>query len=196
MSDQVNNTKQPRRSKLWIPIIIFSVSFLILVAGVVFAAWSASSQHDSALPSNAMSALAQAIRTYHKQTGRFPKNFIELNKRIWQGSRSNQISEDGKYLLAAKGHYSYTLHVVDEVTAGIWAVPVGPRKEEAATHFWYLTPDKVECWMGPALTSNNIGVVGSIPSEEQLRWLMMTRQQSVPKTQANGSKGFFSFLPF
>jgi len=84
---------------------------------------------------------------------------------------------------------------VNPVKAALWAAPVGPRYEEAATHFWYLTPTQVEKWMGPALTPQNAGVVKTIPSKQQLRWLMMTEQMPSMQTAKRAKTGF-SFLAF
>jgi hypothetical protein len=144
-----------------------------------------------------------ALRAFHKQTGRFPRDFHELDERIWKGARRAQISPDGKSLNALQSHYYYTLHTINlldpahatvPVKAGIWAVPTGTRAGEAATCFWYVTPQTIERWMGPALTRENISAVNSIPSEQQLALLVMIRQPSDSTPTQQSSKGIFSIF--
>lgn len=205
-NEQALNTTQARRGRLRFTFIIAALSLVLLVIALVFSVWARNSEREANLPVPAMETVVLALRTFHQQTGRFPRDFRELNERLWRGERSRQISPDGKSLVAPASRYYYTLHTVNPadptratvpVKAGIWAVPMGERAQEAATYFWYVTPRDIERWMGPALTRENVGAVRSIPSEEQLALLTMTRQAAngvsltAPKTN-----GIFSFFPF
>ncbi len=152
-----------------------------------------------------METVVLALRTFHQQTGRFPVNFHELDERLWKGARHAQISPDGKSLNAPQSHYYYTLHTINPpdpahamqpAKAGIWGVPTGERAGEAATYFWYVTPHNIERWMGPALTRENVGAVNSIPSEQQLALLVMTRQPPGVTSQQTASKSIFSIFGF
>lgn len=187
-------------------LIIAGLSLALLVVAVIYSAWSRNRDREAKLPVPAVETVALALRTFHQQTGRFPRDFRELDERVWKGARSKQISPDGKTLTAPASNYLYTLHTINPVDptrttgpvkAGIWAVPTGERAQESATYFWYVTPQKIEGWMGPALTRENIGAVRGIPSEQQLALLTMMRQPpggislTAPK-----SSGVFSFLPF
>lgn len=176
---------------------IFAAALALLIISAIYGAVAASRAHDSQMPVVALDAVASALRTYHQQTGQFPKDFRELDERLWHGSKAGRISTDGKSILSPGGNYYYTLHRVDGTRVGVWAVPVGPRSEEAATHFWYITPDKIERWMGPALTRDNVGVVRAIPSEEQLALLVMTKQPAAyTATKASPSHGIFSLFGY
>lgn len=200
--------KQPlaQKGRMRFTLIISALSLLLLIAAAIYSAWAGNHEHESQLPVPALETVALALRTFHGQTGRFPRDFRELDERVWRGSRSKQISPDGMTLIAPSSHYLYTLHTInpadparatEPAKAGIWAVPTGERAQEAATYFWYVTPQRIEGWMGPALTRENIDTVRAIPSEQQLALLTMTRQPpgGVSLT-APKSRGIFSFLPF
>ncbi len=176
---------------------IFAATLALLIISAIYGAVAASRARDSQMPAVALETVVSALRTYHQQTGQFPKDFRELDKRLWNGSKAGRISTDGKSLLSPSGNYYYTLHQVDATRAGVWAVPIGVRSEEAATHFWFITPDKIERWMGPALTHDNVGVVKAIPSEEQLALLVMTKQPAANTAgKSSPSHGIFSLFGY
>ena len=185
--------------------IFVALSLVLLVVSMIYSGWAREQERGANMPVPAMETIVLALRTFHQQTGRFPRDFRELDERVWRGERRAQISPDGKSLVAPQSRYYYTLHSVNPpdparatqpVKAGIWAVPTGERAGEAATHFWYVTPRDIERWMGPALTRENIGALGSIPSESQLALLVMTRQPPGATAQQPASKGIFSLLGF
>lgn len=195
MNNQPGEAKRPQKFKLLFSIIFCAVALFLMVGAFIYSSWAAQHRYEAEMPKVALSSLGQALRTFHAQTGRFPDSLRELDARMWKGKRASQISADGRTLLAASGHYSYTYHKASATACAVWAMPVGSRYEEAATHFWYLTPTQVEKWMGPALTPENVNAVNSIPSEPQLRWLMMT-QQPASQGGERQKKGGFSLLPF
>ncbi len=176
---------------------IFAAALALLIVSAIYGAVAASRARDSQMPAVSLDTVARALRTYHQQTGHFPKNFRELDERLWNNSKSQRISTDGQSLLSPSGNYYYTLHQVDATRAGVWAVPIGARSEEAATHYWYITPDKIERWMGPALTHDNVGVVKVVPSEEQLALLVMTKQPVADAVvKSSPSHGIFSLFGY
>jgi len=204
-NEQALNSTQARRGRLRFTFIIAALSLVLLVVALVFSAWARNNEREANMPVPAMETVTLALRTFHQQTGRFPRDFRELNERVWRGERSGQISPDGKSLVAPASRYYYTLHTVNPTDptrattpakAGIWAVPTGMRAREAVTYFWYVTPRDIERWMGPALTRENIGAIRSIPSEEQLALLVMTRQSAGAIASQPASKGIFSIFGF
>lgn len=187
MNNQSNNPVRTNSSKFRFTYIVLVLSFILLIVSLVYSSWRKNNEHEANLPKCGIETVVVAIRTFHQQTGRFPKDFLELNERIWKGTKREQISEDGKSLNAPSSHYFYTLHVINPVEnikakepskAGVWAIPTGPRANDAATHFWYITPNDTERWMGPALTSQNIDAIKTIPTEGQLALLVMTKQKT------------------
>ena len=195
------------QSKLRFTYLILVLSLALLIIASIYSAWSRNREHEANMPVPALDAVVVALRTFHQQTGHFPENFRELDEKLWKGTRRGQISEDGKSLNAPASHYYYTLHTMnpsrprksgdakEPIKAAIWAVPTGPRASEAATYFWYVTPDRIERWMGPALTPENISAVKTIPSEQQLALLVMTRQLG-DNISPPANRGIFSILGF
>jgi len=206
MNHQPDLHSRPPRSRLRFTYVTLACTFVLVVAAAVYSAWERSRAHEADLPIPALETVVVALRTYHAQTGRFPSSFRELDERVWKGQRRAQISTDGMSLDAPGSHYYYTLHNVtpsrasaangeETIKAALWAVPTGPRAGEAATHFWYVTPDRIERWAGPALTAENVGAVKTIPSEQQLALLVMTRQPQ-SATASTSNRGILSALGF
>lgn len=210
MNNQTNNPVRPNSSssKFRFSYIVLVLSFAILITSLIYSSWRRHNEHEANLPKCGIETVVAAIWIFHQQTGRFPKDFLELDERIWKGAKREQISVDGKSLNAPSSHYFYTLHVISSFSdiksegkikkdiskAGIWAVPTGSRSNEAATHFWYITPNDTERWMGPALTSQNINAVKTIPTEQQLTLLVMTKQST--NNLKEHSTSSFPFLGF
>ncbi len=204
-NEQTLKSHPPRSGRLRFTFVIAALSLALLVVALIFSAWARNNEREANMPVPAMESVVLALRTFHQQTGRFPRDFRELNERVWRGERSGQILSDGMSLVAPASRYYYTLHTVSPpdpmhaitpAKAGIWAVPTGMRAQEAGTYFWYVTPRDIERWMGPALTRENIGAIKSIPSEEQLALLVMTRQPAGAIASQPASKGIFSILGF
>ena len=198
--------KQPssRKGRMRFTLTIAALSLVTLIISMIYSSWSRERAREANMPVPAMETVVLALRTFHQQTGRFPRDFSELDERVWKGARRAQISPDGKSLNAPQSRYYYTLHTINPpdttratqpAKAGIWAVPTGERAAEAATYFWYVTPQDTERWMGPALTRENVGAVNSVPSEQRLALLVMTRQPA-GATQHSASKGIFTFFGF
>lgn len=190
---------------MYFTLIIAGLSLALLISSLVYSSWSHERQREANMPQPAMETIVLALRTFHQQTGRFPRDFNELDERVWKGARHSQISPDGKSLNAPQSRYYYMLHTINPpdptrtmlpAKAGIWAVPTGERASEAATYFWYVTPQDIERWMGPALTRENVGAINSIPSEQQLALLVMTRQPPGTPSPQSASKGIFSIFGF
>ena len=207
MNNPPDKPTRLQQSRLRFTYLILVLSLALLIIALIYSAWSGNREHEANMPVLALETVVVALRTFHQQTGRFPETFRELDERLWKGTRRAQVSDDGKSLNAPASHYYYTLHTInpphpgvgrndkEPIKAAIWAVPTGPRASEAATYFWYVTPDKIERWMGPALTPENIGAVKTIPSEQQLALLVMTRQAE-GNISSPAKRGIFSIPGF
>ena len=204
-NEQALKTTQPRGGRLRFTFVLAALTMVLFVVAFVYSGWARNREREANMPVPAMETVVLALRSFHQQTGRFPRDFRELDERVWRGARGGQISPDGKSLVAPASRYYYTLHSVNPddparapqpAKAGIWAVPTGERAQEAATYFWYVTPRDIERWMGPALTRENIGAIKSIPSEEQLALLAMSRQPTGTAAFQSTSRGIFSIFGF
>lgn len=199
MNNQNNNPVRSGNNRLRFSYIVLCLSIVLLIVSLIYSSWKHNSEHEAELPICGIETVVAALRSFYQQTGRFPKDFRELDERIWKGAKREQISGDGKSLNAPASHYFYVLHVINtsekanaiqQPKAGLWAVPTGVRASEAATHFWYITPTDIERWMGPALTAQNISAVKTIPTEQQLALLVMNKQAGEKSGKAVNQKVF------
>lgn len=175
---------------------IFIGSLLLLIASIFFSAFTANRAYEAQLPQQNIEKLVRDMRQFHSQAGRFPRDFHELDERLWHHERSERIANDGMSLSSPSNNYHYTLHTVAGDRACIWAVPTGARAGEAATHFWYITPTRVERWMGAALTLQQVNIVKDVPTEAQLALLAMTKQTTNESESHTQARSVFSFLGF
>ena len=113
-----------------------------------------------------------------QQTGRFPANFRELEARVWRHKQSPDFGADGRSLTVA--NYFYIYYPVDASTCTVWIVPVGPRRDEVATHFLLLTPSGLRRWKGVPLTLDEVKKLPSaVPQYNEMALLGMTEQQPI-----------------
>jgi hypothetical protein len=84
-------------------------------------------------PRLAADNLVKALRTHHRQTGRFPADFRELEARVWKHKQPPDFGADGRSLSISNYHYIYNPAGAGVCT--ICIIPIGPRREEGATHF-------------------------------------------------------------
>ena len=76
-------------------------------------------------------------------------------------------------------YYLYTL--ISPTRSTVWAIPVGPKPEEANTYFLILTPDDREKWKGPALDLKEVAAISGTPTYSQLALLGMIKQDPLPQ---------------
>jgi len=154
------------------------VALAITYASInIASAWRANNQ----VPRLAVDSLVKALRAYHRQVGSFPKDFRELESRVWKHKQAPDFGADGRSLSAA--YYYYIYYPVDAHTSTIWVVPMGPRREVGSTHFLLLTPDSLRRWKGAPLSLDEIKKLPSVPQYKEMGVLGMTEQQPVDLTK-------------
>jgi hypothetical protein len=136
-------------------------------------AWRAGQQ----TPRLAADSLVKALRAHHRQTGRFPADFRELEARVWKHKKSPDFGADGRSLSVANYYYLYTRVNAEGCT--IWIVPTGPRREEASTHFLLLSPTNLRRWKGAPLSLDEVRKLPPAPSYAEMAVLGMTEQQQI-----------------
>jgi hypothetical protein len=162
----------------------FRFSYLILGFSIVaaigshfYSLWVASQQEKALLPRPAVDQIVKALRSHHKQTGRFPKDFTELQARVWQNKQPRSIGEDGRSLTMANYYYIYSL--VNPGACTLWAIPINKRREEGSTFFLALSPESARRWKGAPLAFDEIKRLPSLPDPAQLAILGLTEQKAV-----------------
>jgi hypothetical protein len=147
--------------------------FVVYAAAIILESWRLREQ----TPRLAADSLVKALRAHHRQTGRFPLDFRELEARVWKHKKAPEFGADGRSLSVA--NYFYLYHPVDARTATIWIIPTGPKREEGSTHFLLLTPDNLRRWKGAPLTLDEVSKLTPVPHYQQMHLLGMTEQQPI-----------------
>ncbi len=128
-------------------------------------------------PRLAVDSLVKALRTYHRQTGRFPTDFRELEVRVWKHKNPPDFGPDGRSLSIANYHYIY--HPAGVRVCTIWIIPTGPRRDEGATHFLLLYPDNLRRWKGSPLSLDEIRTLPPVPQYREMALFGMTEQPQI-----------------
>jgi hypothetical protein len=123
-------------------------------------------------PRLAADSLVKALRTHHRQTGRFPADFRELEARVWKHKEPPDFGADGRSLSIANYHYIY--HPVDAGACTIWIIPTGPRRDEGATHFLLLYPHSLRRWKGAPLSPDEAKSLPPVPQYREMALFGMT----------------------
>jgi len=124
------------------------------------------------LPQLAAASLVRELRAYHKALGRFPESFEELDRRRKVEGRAYELS--GRAISAR--HYFYVMSALDAHRVTVWAIPAGPRREEAATHFIVVEPEELSVWKGAAIPIADVAAVHSNPTRGELAALGLVEQ--------------------
>lgn len=85
----------------------------------------------------------------------------------------------GRSLMVGNYYYLYTW--VSPTRCTLWAIPIGPRAEEANSYFLVLTPTDREKWKGPALQLKEAATISGTPTYAQLGILGMVKQDPLPQ---------------
>ncbi|HEY7546387.1 MAG TPA: hypothetical protein VID27_15975 [Blastocatellia bacterium] len=166
-----------KRSKMRISFAMVGLAFAALIITYAGVAVVTAIRTRDSVPRLAIDSMVRALRTHHQQTGRFPADFRELEARVWKHKQPQDFGADGRTLTVANYYYIY--HLVDARTATIWAVPTGPRREEASTHFLVLTPEWLRRWRGAPLELDEVVRLRPVPDLRDLAVLGLTEQSPI-----------------
>jgi hypothetical protein len=175
------------------------ISFIILIVVCVFSIicyvywrWSSTQAYEALLPRLGADTMVKGLRQYQRQTGQFPPNLAELEDRhIWNHPVRPDFGPIKSSVSAANYYYLYTK--VSPLSFALWAIPSGPRREEATTHFmvvWLVGPGNGELptvirhWKGPALSKSDIQKLEPVPSNDVLQVMGMTEQPIIDQRQS------------
>jgi hypothetical protein len=132
-------------------------------------------------PRLAVDSLVKALRAHHRQTGRFPADFRELEARVWKHKTQPNFGVDGRSLSVANYYYLY--HPVDGGACTLWIIPTGPRRDEGSTHFLVLSPDSLRRWKGAPLSLDEVSKLRGVPRYGEMSLLGMTEQAQINLTK-------------
>ena len=167
--------QQPTRKKFRLSFVTLGISLAAFIISFVFVTVLGKRRQSEQTPRLAVDSLVKALRNYHKQAGRFPADFRELDARVWNHKKAPDFGADGRNLSVA--NYVYLYHQVEAGSATIWIIPTGPRREEGSTHFLLLRPDSLRRWKGVPLSLDKIKGLPAVPQYRQMALLGMTEQE-------------------
>lgn len=171
----MNQTAGRPRMRISFLMLGFAAAALVVIYATVslLDAWRAGEQR----PRLAADSLVKALRAHHRQTGRFPADFRELEARVWKHKKAPDFGADGRSLSVA--NYFYLYHPAPAGVCTIWIVPTGPRREEGSTHFLLLAPDALRRWRGAPLSLDELKKLPPAPQYREMALLGMTEQQQI-----------------
>ncbi len=123
------------------------------------------------MPQPQIEKLVKDLRLFHSRTKRFPRNFAEINDLIWHTRPTPNYGAEGRQARAKNYYYYYTR--VNDGQCAIWAIPLGPRRQDASAFFLVLSPEWWRVWKGEALEEAAIRAIPAIPSADELANLQM-----------------------
>ncbi|MDX6444386.1 MAG: hypothetical protein QOH71_1460 [Blastocatellia bacterium] len=123
--------------------------------------------------------LIKGLRQYQKTNATFPLSLNEVEATVWKHPNPPPYGLGGRSMVIRNYYYLYTL--ISPTRSTVWAIPVGPKPEEANTYFLILTPDDREKWKGPAFDLKEVAAISGTPTYSQLALLGMIKQDSLPQ---------------
>src|SRR5215213_8520892 len=178
-----------RKQRIKMTFVLLPVCIIIVIISYVYGAWARSESEKQLVPRLGVDSMVKGLRQYQRETGQFPRDFSELDKRIWKYKTAPDFGSTKRTLSVANYYYVYAK--TDPLTCTIWAIPSGPKREEGSTHFLVITPDVIRRWKGPALSKNEIDSIAPEPTSNLLITLGMTEQGIIDQQEKKRSAGLF-----
>lgn len=123
--------------------------------------------------------LIKGLRQYQKTKAKFPPSFSEVEATVWKHPNPPPYGHGGRSVVIRNYYYLYTF--ISPTRSTVWAIPVGPKPEDANTYFLILTPDDREKWKGPAFDLKEVSAISGTPTYSQLALLGMIKQDPPQK---------------
>lgn len=169
----MNPTKRRMRASL----ALFGATVAAIIVSYTAVAITEARQWREQAPRLAVDSLVKALKAHHKQTGRFPADFRELEARVWKHKTQPDYGVDGRSFSVANYYYLY--HFVDGSACTIWIIPIGPRRDEGSTHFLLLSPTSLRRWRGAPLSLDEARKLPGVPQYREMGLLGMTEQPQI-----------------
>jgi len=180
------------KTGLKISFILLIVAAVVTIGCYIYSRWAESQRQQELLPRLAADSMIKGLRQYQRQAGQFPSDLAELEQRVWRHEKSPDFGPTKRTLTVANYYYMYSR--VDPLTCALWAIPSGPRREEASTHFVVVGPEVIRRWKGPALSKSDMDKLAPVPTSDVLSVLGMTEQPMIDQ-RSGGNRAASSPVP-
>lgn len=161
-------------NSLKISLVLIPIAILLVVGVYIYSLWTSERQRAAELPIEAADVMMRDLLAFHKKRGGFPKDLKELEGVVWKKKDIRSYSNDKRGI--TRRHYYYLYTPVSHHRFTLWAIPIGPQREEAATWFLVVTPELQRRWKGGALSPEDVKRLSLDPSVNQLSVLGLIEQ--------------------
>lgn len=172
-----------RISKLRLSFIFAAITVSVGAISYVYHIYKLFQDSQINKPKPQVERLVKDLRRFHAQRKSFPNSFVEINQLIWRTTPKPDYGVAGRQA-RTKNYYYYYTKVSDDACV-FWALPLGPRRDYAASYFVVLSPEWMRSWRGQAMSDKQIAMIPAIPLPAVLVELKM---QETPSRIFNASK--------
>lgn len=166
------------KRRVGVSYILLAVSIVVYVGSLAYSSYAAEWRAKAQTPRiDPILKIIKDLRQYQRTKATFPENFNQLDASVWKRSSPGNYGKDGRSLILAHYYYLYTR--VDKERCTLWAIPIGPRSDDASSYFLILTPTGREKWKGPSLQLKEAATISGTPTYAELGVLGMVQQDPV-----------------
>lgn len=170
------------KRRLGFSYILLPVAVVIYLGSWVYSSYAAEWQAKTQTPRiDPILKIIKDLRQYQRIKATFPQDFNQVESAIWKHSNPPAFGAGGRSLVLSNYYYFYTW--VSPTRCTLWAIPIGPRTEEANSYFLILTPTDREKWKGPPLQLKEAAAISGTPSYAQLGVIGMVKQDSLQQSK-------------
>jgi hypothetical protein len=164
-------------NSLKISLVLIPIAFLLVVGVYIHSLWAAERKTTAELPVEAADAMMRDLLSFHKRRGGFPRDLKELEGVVWEKKGSRSYSKDKRGLTHRNYYYLYTRITHHHFT--LWAIPMGGRREDAASRFLLVTTENCRRWKGPAIPIEQAKEIHPNPTVNELSLLGLIEQSKL-----------------
>ena len=164
-------------NRLKISLVLFPMASVLLIGIYAYSLWKDERQRSAQIPVDAASMMMRDLLAFHGKHGSFPGDLKKLEGVVWEKKPDRDFSVEYRALSHRHYFYLYTRLTAHRFT--LWAIPTGPARDEAATWFLHVTPDRCRRWKGAALPIESTGKLVTAPSTTELGVLGLTEQLKI-----------------
>jgi len=164
--------------------VVFGIAVLTAACSYGYGVYAESKRQDALLPRLALASLVRDARKFEALTGRMPRSFDEIEEFVWK-HKGLKPAFDKSGTAYALGNYLYIIHGIDTRATAVWAVPVGPRRDEESSHYVIISTIGIAHWKGAAIKLDDFDKLTPNPEVSELAALGLVRQpdeKQDPKT--------------
>ena len=163
----------------------FSYVLLMISAVIYLGSWTYSSyasewRAKAEVPQiDGILKIIKGVRQYQKVHATFPQTLTQVEDEVWKHTMRPDYGAGGRSVVSRNYYYFYTW--INPTRCTLWAIPIGPRIEQANSYFVILTPDDREKWKGPPLALKEASSISGMPTYAQLAMLGLIKQDTLPQ---------------